>query len=41
MKHIDSAVTWRSVHEHIVADAFCTKKSSSELLVHEQQASPN
>ena len=32
------AVTWRTVHEHIVADAFRSKKSSSALLVHEQQA---
>ena len=29
------AVTWRIVHEHIVADTFCSKKSSSALLVHE------
>ena len=34
-----SPVTWRTVHEHIVEDAFCSKKSSSGLLVHEQQAS--
>ena len=34
-----SAVTWRTVPEHIVADAFRSKKSSSALLVHEQQAS--
>ena len=33
-----SAVTWRTVHEHIVADAFRSKKSSSVLLVHEQHA---
>ena len=31
--------TWRTVHEHIVADAFCSKKNSSALLVPEQQAS--
>ena len=29
-----SAVKWRTVHEHIVADAFHSKKSSSVLLVH-------
>ena len=34
-----SAVTWQTVHEHIVADAFRSKKSSSALLVHEQHAS--
>ena len=34
-----SAVTRRTVHEHIVADAFHSKKSSSALLVHAQQAS--
>ena len=34
-----SAVTWSTVHEHIVADAFCSKKSSSALLVPEQQVS--
>ena len=34
-----SAVTWRAVHEYKVADAFRSKKSSSVLLVHEQQAS--
>ena len=34
-----SAVTWtRTVHENRVADAFCSKKSISALLVHEQQA---
>ena len=33
-----SVVTWRIVHEHIVADAFHSKQSSSALLVHEQQA---
>ena len=34
------AVTWRrTVHEHIVADASRSKKSSSAILVHEQQAS--
>ena len=33
-----SAVTWRTVHEHVAADAFCSKKSSSALLAHEQQA---
>ena len=30
-------VTWRTVHEDIVADAFRSMKSSSVLLVHEQQ----
>ena len=34
-----SAVTWRTAHEHIVADALHSKKSSSALPVHEQQAS--
>ena len=34
-----SAMTWRTVDEHIVADTFCSKKSSSMLLVHEQQVS--
>ena len=34
-----SAVSWRTVHEHIVADTFRSKKSSSALFVHEQQAS--
>ena len=34
-----SAVKWRTVHEHVVADAFSSKKSLSALLVHEQQAS--
>ena len=34
-----SAVAWRTLHEHIVADAFRSKKSSSALLVHERQAS--
>ena len=33
-----SAVIWRFVHEHIVADAFHSRKSSSVLPVHEQQA---
>ena len=32
-----SAVTWRTVHEHIEADTFRSKKSLSTLLVHEQQ----
>ena len=32
-------MTWQTVHEHIVADAFCSKKCSSGLLVHEQEAS--
>ena len=32
-------MTWRTVHEHIVADVFHSKKSSSALLVHEEQAS--
>ena len=30
VEHNKSAVTWRTVHEHIVADAFRSKKSSSE-----------
>ena len=34
-----SAVTWHSVHEHIVADALHCKKSSSVLLVHDQPVS--
>ena len=34
-----SAMAWRTVHEHIVADAFHSKKSSWALLVHEEQAS--
>ena len=33
-----SAVTWRTVHKHLVADAFRSKKSSSALFVHDQQA---
>ena len=32
-------VTWRTVYEHKVADTFCSEKSLSALLVHEQQAS--
>ena len=32
-----SAETWRTVHEHIWADAFRSKKSSSALLVHKQK----
>ena len=36
--HVNAA-TWRMVHEHIVADAFLSNKSSSTLLVHEQQTS--
>ena len=31
------AVTWLTVYEHIVADASRFKKSSSMLLVHEQE----
>ena len=31
-------MTWRTVHEHIVADAFHSKKSLLALLVYEQQA---
>ena len=27
-----------TAHEHTVGDVFCSKKSSSVLLVHEQQA---
>ena len=34
-----SAVAWAAVHEHIVADAFRSMKSSSALHVHEHQAS--
>ena len=34
-----SAVTWETIHEHIVANVFCSKKSSSVLLFQEQQAS--
>ena len=34
-----SAVTWQTAYEHIVEDAFCSKKSPSVLLVLEQQAS--
>ena len=33
-----SAVTWRTGHEHLVADAFQSKKSLSALFFHEQQA---
>ena len=32
------AVTWRTVHGRVKADAFCSKKPSSALLVDEQQA---
>ena len=32
-------MAWRTAHEHITADAFCSKKSLSALLVHEQRAS--
>ena len=31
-------MTWPTVHEHLVADAFRSKKCSSVLHVHEQQA---
>ena len=31
-------MTWQTVYEHIVADAFRSKKSSSALLVHEKHA---
>ena len=34
-----SAVAWRTFHEHIVGDVFCSKKTSSALLVDEKQAS--
>ena len=34
-----NAVTWQAVHKHVLADAFRSKKNSSVLLVHEQQAS--
>ena len=33
-----SAVTWRAVHEHIIADEFRFIKGSSALLLQEQQA---
>ena len=32
-----SVVTWRTVHEHLVEGTFRSKKSSSAVLVHEQQ----
>ena len=32
-------MTWGTVHEHVLADAFCCKKSSSVLLVDGQQTS--
>ena len=35
--NIISAVTWRTVYEHIVADTFHSKQSSSAVRVHEQQ----
>ena len=31
-------MTWQIVYEHIVTDAYRSKKSSSVLIVHEQQA---
>ena len=34
-----TAVTWQTIHEHIVADAFHSKENLSTLLVDEQQAS--
>ena len=34
-----SGVKWRTIHEHVVANAFFSKKSSSVLLAHEQEAS--
>ena len=34
----NSTVTGRTFREHIVADAFRPKKSSSALFVHQQQA---
>ena len=34
-----SAVTWRTIHEHLVTDVFRSRKSSSALLVHAKQAS--
>ena len=37
-RNIIRAVTWWTVHEHIVADAFRVKKSSSARLVHEQHS---
>ena len=36
-----SAVTGRTVHEYVVLDTFHSKKTSSALRFHEQQASPN
>ena len=32
-------MTWQTVFEHTVVDKLCSKRSSSVLLVHEQQAS--
>ena len=33
-----NSVTWQTIYEQVAADVFCSKKSSSVLLVHEQQA---
>ena len=35
----NSAMTWQKVHQHTVVDAFCSRKSLSALLVHEEHAS--
>ena len=34
-----SAATWRTVHEHLVTDAFRSKKSSSALFLYAKQTS--
>ena len=39
MENTISAVTWRTVHEHLVANALRSSNSPSALLIHEQQAS--
>ena len=33
-----SEVTWQTIHKHVAEDTFCSKKSSSALHVHEQEA---
>ena len=33
-----NSVTWQTIYEQVAADVFYSKKSSSALLVHEQQA---
>ena len=40
MWHTISAVIWRTVHGHIVADTFRPKKSSSVLLCHVTTLTP-